>query len=87
MRVVKVLVVLVAFAPASVVFANGLIISEVVDGTLPGGQPKWVELTNCGAEPADPGQQGPRPWSGLGPWPCTQVRSDDRKHHGADREH
>ena len=53
MRVVKVLVVLVAFAPASVVFANGLIISEVVDGTLPGGQPKWVELTNCGAEPAD----------------------------------
>ncbi len=53
MRVVKVLVVLVAFAPASVLFANGLIISEIVDGTLPGGQPKWVELTNCGAEPAD----------------------------------
>ncbi|MHC4093923.1 MAG: lamin tail domain-containing protein, partial [Planctomycetota bacterium] len=27
---------------------DGLIISELVDGTLPGGQPKWVELTNCG---------------------------------------
>ncbi len=53
MRVVKVLVVLVAFAQASVAFADGLIISEVVDGTLPGGQPKFVELTNCGAEPAD----------------------------------
>lgn len=28
--------------------AGGLLISEVVDGTLPGGQPKWVELTNTG---------------------------------------
>ncbi|NNF44721.1 MAG: hypothetical protein HKN62_17075, partial [Phycisphaerales bacterium] len=25
-----------------------LIISEVVDATLPGGLPKFVELTNCG---------------------------------------
>jgi len=30
-----------------------LIISEVVDATLPGGLPKWVELTNCGDMPVD----------------------------------
>ncbi len=29
--------------------AADLFISEVVDGTLPGGQPKWVELTNSGS--------------------------------------
>ena len=26
----------------------GVIITEVVDGDLPGGTPKWVEITNCG---------------------------------------
>ncbi len=26
---------------------SGLILSEVVDGTLPGGMPKFVEITNC----------------------------------------
>ncbi|MCH2104816.1 MAG: lamin tail domain-containing protein [Planctomycetes bacterium] len=30
-----------------------LIISEVVDGTLPGGTPKWVELTNTGTSSID----------------------------------
>jgi len=30
-----------------------LLITEVVDGTLPGGQPKWVELTNTGASSVD----------------------------------
>ena len=30
-----------------------VIISEIVDGTLTGGQPKFVELTNCGADPVD----------------------------------
>ena len=29
--------------------SGGLIISEVVDATLPGGLPKFIELTNCGA--------------------------------------
>ncbi len=28
-----------------------LIISEVVDGTLSGGCPKWIEITNTGADP------------------------------------
>ena len=40
---------LTAIPPAS---AN-LIISEVVDGTLTGGTPKWVELTNTGASDVD----------------------------------
>ena len=30
-----------------------LLITESVDGTLPGGQPKWVELTNTGASTVD----------------------------------
>jgi len=30
-----------------------VIISEVVDATLPGGLPKWVELTNCGSTDVD----------------------------------
>ena len=30
-----------------------LLITEVVDGTLPGGQPKWVELTNISSGPVD----------------------------------
>ena len=45
------------FAPAALA-VNGrggtnLIISEVVDGPLSGGLPKFVELTNCGAAPVD----------------------------------
>jgi hypothetical protein len=39
----------VVAAPASA----DLIISEVVDATLPGGLPKFVELTNTGAGPVD----------------------------------
>ena len=30
-----------------------LLITEVVDGTLPGGRPKWVELTNTGSTTLD----------------------------------
>ena len=30
-----------------------LLITEIVDGTLSGGQPKWVELTNTGATDLD----------------------------------
>jgi hypothetical protein len=30
-----------------------LLISELADGTLPGGLPKWVELTNCGPTSLD----------------------------------
>ncbi|MEM9659486.1 MAG: hypothetical protein AAF961_14095 [Planctomycetota bacterium] len=30
-----------------------LMITEVVDGTLPGGQPKWVEIKNSGASSVD----------------------------------
>ena len=30
-----------------------LIITEVVDGTLSGGQPKWVEITNTGSADVD----------------------------------
>ncbi|MBK8177625.1 MAG: lamin tail domain-containing protein [Planctomycetes bacterium] len=30
-----------------------LIISEIVDGTLSGGQPKWVEITNTSGSPVD----------------------------------
>ena len=38
----------------SLAFAQDqLIISEVVDATLPGGLPKWVELTNCGDTTVD----------------------------------
>lgn len=33
--------------------AETLIISEIVDGTLPGGQPKFVELTNTGMSSVD----------------------------------
>lgn len=32
---------------------DNIIISEVVDGNLPGGIPKWVEITNCGTEDCD----------------------------------
>ena len=32
-----------------------LIISEIVDGDLPGGEPKWVEITNCGDSAASLG--------------------------------
>lgn len=53
MRKYSFIVVLVSLAQASTVSANGLIISEIVDATLPGGLPKWVELTNCSAEPVD----------------------------------
>ncbi|GAB4544271.1 MAG: hypothetical protein Tsb0013_01270 [Phycisphaerales bacterium] len=43
-----------AFATGSTPLAGGgLIISEVVDGTLPGGLPKWVELTNTGTSSID----------------------------------
>ncbi|QDU72883.1 lamin tail domain-containing protein [Mucisphaera calidilacus] len=34
-------------------FAGGLIISEVVDATLPGGLPKFVELTNTSGDTID----------------------------------
>lgn len=37
------------------VYAPIVIISEVVDATLPGGLPKFVELTNCGDVPANLG--------------------------------
>jgi hypothetical protein len=37
------------------VSADNLIISEIVDGTLPGGQPKFVELTNTGSTAIDLG--------------------------------
>jgi hypothetical protein len=32
-----------------------LLITEVADGDLPGGIPKWVELTNCGSSPVNLG--------------------------------
>lgn len=35
------------------VLSEGLTITEVVDGNLFGGIPKWVELTNRGSEPID----------------------------------
>ena len=48
---------LMVFAECSLVHCltadPGLIISEVVDGDLPGGRPKWVELTNCGTNDID----------------------------------
>ena len=37
----------------SLAWGQDLIISEVVDATLPGGLPKYVELTNCGSAPID----------------------------------
>lgn len=40
-------------AVATVPAQADLIISEVVDGTLPGGLPKYVELTNTGVDPVD----------------------------------
>ena len=43
-----------AFATGSTAVAyGGLIISEVVDGTLPSGLPKFVELTNTGTSAID----------------------------------
>ena len=30
-----------------------VLITEVVDGTLPGGLPKWAEITNTGSSDAD----------------------------------
>ena len=38
---------------SSTATAQDLVISEVVDGTLPGGLPKWVELTNNSAGTID----------------------------------
>lgn len=38
---------------ASVAGAGQLVISEVVDGSRTGGQPKWVELTNTGGQTID----------------------------------
>lgn len=43
----------IACLSASMASGQGLIISEVVDATLPGGLPKYVELTNCGNDPVD----------------------------------
>jgi hypothetical protein len=37
-------------------FADEALISEVVDGDLTGGKPKWVEITNCGETPVDLGE-------------------------------
>ena len=42
-----------AAAVASPAAQADLIISEVVDATLPGGLPKFVELTNCGSSSVD----------------------------------
>ncbi|MFT7487488.1 MAG: hypothetical protein ACI9F9_003349, partial [Candidatus Paceibacteria bacterium] len=30
-----------------------ILMTEIVDGTLPGGQPKWVEITNTGTGAVD----------------------------------
>ena len=45
------LAILATTAPANA----DLIITEVVDGTLTGGQPKWVEITNTGSADVDLG--------------------------------
>jgi hypothetical protein len=39
--------------PCAALVPANLVISEVVDGSLPGGQPKWVEITNCDAVAVD----------------------------------
>ena len=33
--------------------STDLLITEIVDGTLVGGRPRWVEITNCGTDPVD----------------------------------
>jgi hypothetical protein len=54
MKTVKFLSSVCAAVLATGVAHADLIINEVVDGDLPGGLPKWVELRNTGATTVDP---------------------------------
>jgi hypothetical protein len=52
-KVTRVLLTLVVMGFMASSASADLIISEIVDGTLPGGQPKFVELTNTGVSSID----------------------------------